>query len=170
MSECPVRSRFWKPSASDCAGIPSTIFRLAPLLWADAGATRFIGGRPLSTEESWARLLRYAGHWSLLGFGFWVVEEKASGAFVGELGFADLKREIDPAIELPEAGWVLAPAAQGRGFATEALRAALQWAGWRTACIIHPENAASIRVAEKCGYRETRRTTYKGQPTILFQR
>jgi len=40
----------------------------------------------------------------------------------------------------------------------------------RTACIIHPDNAASIRVAEKCGYRELQRTSYKGQPTIMFIR
>jgi RimJ/RimL family protein N-acetyltransferase len=145
-------------------------FAACAALWGDAGVTRFIGGRPLTAEESWAKLLRYAGHWSLLGFGFWVVEEKASGAFVGELGFAEFKRDIAPAIDVPEAGWVLAPAAQGKGYATEALRAALDWAGRRTACLIHPENLASIRVAEKCGYRELRRTSYKGQPAILFQR
>ena len=40
----------------------------------------------------------------------------------------------------------------------------------KTACIIAPENTASIRVAEKCGYREFQRTTYHGQPTILFTR
>ena len=126
-------------------------------LWADPNVTRFVGGRPLSAEESWARLLRYIGHWCLLGYGYWVVEEKATGAFLGELGFADWKRDIEPAIHLPEAGWVLATAAHGKGYATEALRAALVWAGGafptpRTTCLIHPDNLASIRVAQKCGY------------------
>lgn len=139
-------------------------------MYADPVVTRFIGGRPLSSEEAWARLLRYVGHWSLLGFGLWAVEEKATSAFVGELGFAEFKRDLEPAIDVPEAAWVLATAARGKGYATEALRAALEWAGWRTACIIHPENLASIRVAEKCGYREVLRTTYKGQPTVLFRR
>jgi RimJ/RimL family protein N-acetyltransferase len=40
----------------------------------------------------------------------------------------------------------------------------------RTACIIAPENAPSIRVAEKCGYREFQRTTYKDNATIMFVR
>jgi len=139
-------------------------------MWADANVTRFIGGQPLSATEAWSKLLRYVGHWSLLDYGFWALEEKATGAFVGELGFADWKREMEPAIDVPEAGWVLATAAHGRGYATEALRVGLDWLGGRTICIIHPENSASIRVAEKCGYREVRRLTYKGQPTIVFQR
>ncbi len=145
-------------------------------LWADPVVTRFIGGKPSTREESWMRLLRNAGHWSLLGFGYWVAEEKVSGRMVGEIGFFELKREIEPSFEgMPEAGWVLAPHAHGKGFATEAVKAILAWgekqfAGKTTACIISPENAASIRVAEKCGYREIVRTTYKGAPTIVFHR
>ena len=145
-------------------------------LWADPIVTRYIGGTPLGEEDAWTRLLRYAGHWSLLGFGYWVVREKASGRFVGEVGFADFKREIEPSIDgQPEIGWVLAPWAQGRGLATEAVGAALawgdhNWGGRPTVCLIDPANAASIRLAGKCGYRELARTTYKGGPTILFRR
>jgi RimJ/RimL family protein N-acetyltransferase len=40
----------------------------------------------------------------------------------------------------------------------------------RTVCLITPDNLASIRVAEKCGFKEFARTTYKDQPTILFDR
>src|SRR5215469_12995657 len=57
-------------------------------LWGDPDVTRFIGGTPASEEEVWARILRYAGLWSLLGFGYWRIEEKASRGFVGEVGFA----------------------------------------------------------------------------------
>ena len=53
-------------------------------LWSDSGVTRYIGGVPLNAEDAWSRLLRYKGHWELLGFGYWVVEERVSGAFVGE--------------------------------------------------------------------------------------
>ena len=35
-------------------------------------------------------------------------------------------------------------------------------------CIIHPENAGSIRVAEKCGFKELLRTSYRGERTIVF--
>src|SRR5262245_44423452 len=65
-------------------------------MWAEPKVGQFILGRPSTAEESWARLLRYIGHWQLMGFGFWALEEKASGDFIGELGFADYARDIDP--------------------------------------------------------------------------
>jgi RimJ/RimL family protein N-acetyltransferase len=145
-------------------------------MWGDAQVTRYIGGRPFTREEVWARLHRYVGHWSLLGYGYWAARDKASGRFVGELGFADFHRDITPSFEgKPEAGWVLAPWAHGRGYATEAMQAALAWAdarwsGTPTVCMISPENAASIHVAEKCGYREVTRALYKGDPSVLFER
>ncbi len=153
-------------------------FNEVAALWADSEVTRFIGGRPLSSEDCWARLLRYAGHWELLGFGFWLVEERASGKYVGDVGFGDYKRDLpvpDSLLGAPECGWVLAPHAQGQGYATEAVRAVLAWGdrhfGPReTFCLIHPDNGASIRVALKCGYRELVRSTYKGQPTLIFVR
>jgi RimJ/RimL family protein N-acetyltransferase len=150
---------------SDCAA-----------MWADPIVTRHIGGKLFSEEETWARFLRYLGHWLLMGFGYWAIEEKETGSFVGELGFADFKRDIEPSIKgVPELGWVLASRVHGKGYATEAVRAALAWgeshfAKARTVCMIHPQNLASIRVAEKCGYKEFQRTTYKGHATILFAR
>ena len=142
-------------------------------MWANPIVTRFIGGKPSTREELWMRLMRNVGHWSLLGFGYWVVEVKASGRFVGEVGFAELKRDIEPSFEgMPEGGWVLAPEAHGKGFATEAVKAILAWgdkhfAGRTTTCIISPENTASIRVAEKCGYREVARTTSRAnRPSV----
>jgi hypothetical protein len=83
-------------------------------MWGDPETTRFIGGKPYTREEAWARLLRYAGHWDLLGFGHWVARD-AAGRFVGEVGFADFQREIEPRLDAPEAGWVLARWAQGQG-------------------------------------------------------
>jgi RimJ/RimL family protein N-acetyltransferase len=145
-------------------------------MWADAAVTRHIGGRPFSAEEVWSKILRYAGLWALLGFGYWAIAEKASGRFAGEVGFADFKREIEPSFAgAPEIGWALASWAHGRGFATEAVGAAVSWGdahlgAVRTVCLIGPENGASIRVAQKCGYREFARTKYKNQPTILFER
>ena len=165
-------------------------------LWSDPTVTRFIGGKPFSEEEVWGRLLRYAGHWAWMGFGYWIVEEKATRRFAGEVGFSDWKREMKPSLQgLPELGWVLAPRVHGQGYATEAARAAIEWAdssfGKRTSisgtaggenpivpellsarmtCIIHPEHARSIRVAEKCGFKELLRTSYRGEPTIVFVR
>lgn len=145
-------------------------------MWADPAVTRFIGGKPRTREESWMRFLRHAGLWSLLGYGFWAIEEKATGRFIGEAGFHDLKRAIEPSIEgVPEAGWALAPEAQGRGLASEVVQRALAWGDVtfspaRTVCIIDPENTASLNVAAKCGYTEILRTTYHDNATILLER
>ncbi len=145
-------------------------------MWADPQVTRHIGGRPFIEEEVWGRVLRYIGHWTALGFGFWTMREKATGRFVGELGFADFKRDLHPPLgDSPEVGWALCPWAHGQGLATEAVQAILLWGdghfgGRRTVCLIDPGNAPSLRVAAKCGYQELRRTTYKGAATIIFQR
>ncbi len=145
-------------------------------MWADPIVTRYIRHTPSTPEDTWSRLLRYIGHWALLGFGYWVIEEKVTGTFSGEAGFADYRRDITPSLAgIPEIGWVLAPHAHGRGFATEAVRAAIQWADshfprQKTACIIAPENSASIRVATKCGYRELQPTTYHGERTLMYVR
>ena len=145
-------------------------------LWSDPLVTRHIGGRPLTGEEVWTRILRYVGHWTLLGFGYWLVAERDSNCFIGEVGFADFKRQLDPPCEgLPEIGWALAPWAQGQGYALEAVRAALDWGDGQfgeleTCCLIDPDNIASIRLAERSGYREAARAVYKDNPTILFKR
>jgi RimJ/RimL family protein N-acetyltransferase len=145
-------------------------------LWSDPAVVRFISGVPQTLEESWSRLLRYAGHWRLLGFGYWAVEEKATGNFLGEVGFADMKRAIEPPLgTTPEAGWVFASSAHGKGFALEAVRAIHTWGAKKfqtstSACIIHPENESSIRLAAKIGYREAARSPYKGTEAIIFFR
>ncbi|WP_394821746.1 GNAT family N-acetyltransferase [Pendulispora albinea] len=137
--------------------------------------TRHVSERPIPREDVWARMLRYIGHWSVFGFGFWAIEEKATGRYVGEAGLAYFKRDIEPPIDCPEAGWGLAPWAHGKGFATEIVRAIHTWydaelGPTRTACIVRPANVASIRVAEKCGYRELQRVSFYGAPMIIFER
>jgi RimJ/RimL family protein N-acetyltransferase len=151
-------------------------FAACARMWADPNVTRHIGGKPSSPQEVWMKLLRYAGLWAWLGYGYWAILEKSTGGFIGELGFADFKRDIDPPTNgIPELGWALATEAHGKGFATEALHAAIAWGdacleSRRTVCLIDPDNLPSIRVAQKCGYREFHKTTYKGEPTILFDR
>jgi len=145
-------------------------------MWGDPLVARFIGGKPATREESWARLLRYAGHWKLLGFGYWAVELKDGARFVGDVGFANWQRDITPSLEgMPEGGWVFSAAAHGRGIATEAVQAAVAWSdlhlgGKATTCNIDAGNTASIRVADKIGYREVIRAQFKGAPVIQFRR
>lgn len=145
-------------------------------LWADPEVVRFTIGRPASEEEAWTRYLRYIGHWTLLGFGYWTVREKTGLRYVGEVGFADFRRAIEPPLgAVPEIGWVLAPWAQGQGFAGEAVAAATRWGDGRpgfeeTVCIIVPEHLRSIQVARRAGYRERHRALYKEQTMIVLAR
>ncbi|MEM1234905.1 MAG: GNAT family N-acetyltransferase [Pseudomonadota bacterium] len=132
-------------------------------LWADPEVVRHITGTPSTEAESWSRLLRYSGHWSHLGYGYWVVEDRATGRFLGEAGLAHYKRDLDVACrDLPEAGWVFARDAWGKGHAYDAMTAILSWADHAlqaagTWCFISADHAASLRLAGRLGFRESRR-------------
>ncbi|NYJ10024.1 RimJ/RimL family protein N-acetyltransferase [Rhizobium leguminosarum] len=150
-------------------------FEAHAALWADEDVVRFITGMPSTREQSWSRMLRIAGMWHHMGFGFLAIEEKASGRFIGEAGFMESRREMEPSIEgTMELGWALRPSVHGRGYATEALTALIGWGqthfpGKPMSCIISPENQASLRVAAKLGFREITRTQYNGE-VIQFSR
>lgn len=145
-------------------------------LWSDPAVTRYIGGRAFTPEEVWARILRYVGHWSLLRFGYWLVAERASGAFVGEVGFADFERDLSPSLgSAPEAGWIIAPGARRKGYASEAIRAAHAWindvyGASRTVCMIDHDNVISEQIARKQGYTVWSETHYHGTPVRLYER
>ncbi|MBO9707643.1 MAG: GNAT family N-acetyltransferase [Caulobacter sp.] len=151
-------------------------FEDSAAMWSDPLVTRHIGGRTSTPEESWARLLRGRGLWALLGYGYWAVRETTTGRYVGEVGFGDFRRGLEPSIDgTPEMGWALATWAQGQGFASEAVAAALSWGvgQWDRApvvCIIDPDNAPSLKLAHKMGFLEVTRPTYRDAPTVLLQR
>lgn len=119
-------------------------------LMSDAEHVRFIGGAaPRGTV--WRQMMTVAGSWSLHGFGFFSVIEKASGRWIGRLG--PWRPDGWPGHEV---GWSLLREAGGRGYATEGAAAAMDWAferlGWTD--VIHcidPGNHASARVAERLG-------------------
>ena len=144
-------------------------------LWGDAETMRHIG-TPSTAEESWARLLRNAGQWALLGYGSWILRDRETGQFAGEVGFKQFRRSLRPEWDaLPEIGWALAGWARGRGLSVEAALAAFTWAGSHlpaspVLCMIDPANIVSLRVAARCGFREADHATYKGKPVTIFQR
>jgi RimJ/RimL family protein N-acetyltransferase len=47
-----------------------TDFDVSLVMWKDAEFYRFTSGAPLSEEEAWTKMIRHAGHWSFLGFGY----------------------------------------------------------------------------------------------------
>jgi RimJ/RimL family protein N-acetyltransferase len=121
-------------------------------LLADPGVMRYLlGGKPMSKVEAWRHMAFLVGHWELLGYGYFAAEEKATGRFVGLIGFKN--PEGWPGFEV---GWTIAPEFQGRGFATEGGRFLLSHAfnemgREHVISVIHPDNKASIRVAERIG-------------------
>jgi len=145
-------------------------------MMADSRVMRHLGGAPLPREDSWRKLLCGAGLWALFGYGYWAVERRADGVMIGQIGFADFKRGIEPAIEnIPEMGWLFAAEASGQGFATESGRAALDWIDSalnppEVTALIDAANAPSIRVAEKLGFTAREEARYRDAPILLFRR
>jgi RimJ/RimL family protein N-acetyltransferase len=142
----------------------------------DAEVARHLGAYLHGREDSWRRLLAARGAWDLLGYGYWAVERKEDGVYLGLCGFADYKRDMTPSIEgLPEMGWIFATHAHGKGYASEAVAAGLGWAGEALlgrdiVAIIDPDNMPSIRVAEKAGFSERMEALYRDEPILLFRR
>lgn len=145
-------------------------------LWADPVVTQFIGGKPLSREEAWNGLLRHFGMWTSMGFGFWAVIDRVSGRLVGEAGFQDRQRDLNPRLDgTLEAGWTFLPQAHGKGIASEALAAMLAWADANfpdrlITCIIDPGNTASLRLAEKFDFVAYAESAYHGNTLRMFRR
>jgi RimJ/RimL family protein N-acetyltransferase len=145
-------------------------------MWRDPLVVKYTIGTESPPQRTWQRLLAYCGHWALLGFGYWAVESRASGRFIGELGFADFHRDLPDAVQgCPEIGWALAVEAHGRGYATEALHKVLEWGDANfdaaaTFCIIHRENHASVHLARKFGYLTSVRAATDSDPSTLLAR
>jgi RimJ/RimL family protein N-acetyltransferase len=119
---------------------------------ADPEVMRYVG--PVMTrEQAWRQLALMAGHWQLLGYGFWAIEERGGGELIGRVGC--WRPEGWPGFEV---GWLLRRDRWGRGYATEGGRAAMAHAFRelnqpRVVSVIHPDNESSIRVALKLGER-----------------
>ena len=151
-------------------------FEESRAMWSDPVVVKHVGGRPFTEEESWTRLMRARGLWEVLGFGYWAVRETSTGRYVGEVGFGDLRRELEPSLyDLPEMGWVLTAWSHGQGFGTEAVRAGLAWIDEAIAppvipCIIDVENAPSIALATKVGFTLKTHATFKGAPIVVMER
>lgn len=143
---------------------------------ANPAVVRHLGGSLFNREDSWRRLTMAVGQWPLLGYGYWAVELKATGLMVGEVGFADFERGMSPDISgAPEMGWVFDTVAHGKGLASEAARAALEWidatlAPVEITAIISIENAKSMRLAERLGFVREPDAVYRDELIALFRR
>ncbi|EAU41399.1 hypothetical protein FP2506_01490 [Fulvimarina pelagi HTCC2506] len=147
-------------------------------LGSDPAVFRFTGGgKASSEEENWRRLLFYIGHWQALRFGLFTVRDAINNAFLGEGGIMHFHRGIGAHFDLfPEAAWRFLPSAQGKGYAFEAVSAFHAWfkglppVSEKTVCMIHPDNSASLKLADKLGYRPYGVAKYKDEHLTLFER
>lgn len=136
---------------------------------ADPEVMRYLGeGKPLSKLEAWRSMAFMVGHWHLLGYGIFAVEEKASGKLVGRIGF--LNPAGWPGFEL---GWTLARESWGKGYAIEGARRALRYAFEEldrdhVISLIIPENKPSIRVAERLGEELEGKTELMGHEVLIY--
>jgi RimJ/RimL family protein N-acetyltransferase len=136
---------------------------------ADPSSTRFVGdGQPLDRMNAWRSMAMLLGHWALRGYGMWAVELKDSGAFIGRVGLHH--PEGWPDLEL---GWMLMPDQRHHGYATEAGRAALDFAfgtlkAPRAISLIRLENSVSERVARRLGGRQATTIDFLGNTTLVY--
>ena len=134
---------------------------------ADPEVMRFLG-KPMSRAEAWRNMAMMLGHWRLRGYGFWAVEEREGGEMVGRVGC--WRPEGWPGLEV---GWTLRRRFWGRGYATEAARASVEYAfaelkQTRVISLIAPDNAASIRVGLRLGERPAGEWEVFGTRVIVY--
>lgn len=144
------RLRMRKPIADDAD-------RLYALTEGEEMRTFLAMPEPNRTENL-NRLLRNAGSWLLFGYGIAMVEEKASGDFVGTCGIFRVDRGHGDDFNIPEAGWIIDQNHWGKGYATEAMQGAIQWFEGEfgkqpLGCMIEFGNVASDKVARKLGFK-----------------
>ncbi len=129
---------------------------------------RYLGGKTMDQVQAWRHLAYLVGHWAFRGYGYYAVEEKATGAFIGRAGFTS--QTGWPGFEL---GWMLAPEYQKKGYATEAARMLLRYAfdvldQPHVISLIHPDNAPSRRVADRLGEHVEGQTTVLTMPVLIY--
>ncbi len=155
---------------------------------ADESITRYMGGPVIVRSAAWEKFLRGPAMWPMLGYGMWIIERRSDGAVLGQIGFADFMREMEPPLaDVPEMAWVLGggilggggkETSLGQGYGSEALAAVLAWGDAHLGadkypkfqCIIAPENIPSLRLAQKFGFAEIRRTDYKDSMVVVLER
>ena len=138
---------------------------------ADTEVLRYLVGaglEPWDRGRSSRHMAFLVGHWQVWGSGTWAVEDRETGTFLGMVGFSE--PEGWPGLEL---AWKFVRSAWGHGYATEAAQAAMDyaftvWKRNRVISLIHPENQASIRVAERIGETLQGRINHLGREMLCY--
>ena len=136
---------------------------------------RFLGP-PDDFADHYARSQRNAGSWFLSDYGSFIVRERASGKVIGNCGvfhtYRGLGADMDDG---PEAGWIIDAPYVGKGYAREAMEAALAWfdethGPQRITAMIEPGNVASFALAARLGFHAFRKAAMEGVDLVLLER
>lgn len=135
----------------------------------DAERTKYIGGPVTRDFEVWGAFCRVIGHWMWHGYGFWTLEEKATGQAVGRVGL--LNHVEFPELEI---GWHAFAAGEGRGLVGEAALEVRSYAARalgldRLISQIHPDNLRSRALAERLGAVVEREAELLGEPCLIYR-
>jgi ribosomal-protein-alanine N-acetyltransferase len=129
-------------------------------------------GEPATEAEVRANLDAKLEHWNEHGYGFWMLYDRATGAFVGRGGLQQTVATGDDEVEI---GWAIVPDRWGEGLATELALASIE-AGFGTLALDQliaftlVGNLASRRVMEKAGLSYERNFQHVGLPHVLYRR
>ncbi len=163
------RLELWQPAAADLTQLHA--------LTADDEMRRFLGNHTPDEGDSFSRLMRNAGSWSLHGYGSFMVRRRGGNQIIGNCGIFRSLRGFGKGLDdVPEAGWIIHRSAWGEGLAKEAMRASLAWfdalhGKQRIACMIEEDHIVSDRLAATLGFiRYGRHVLEDGATVILYER
>jgi RimJ/RimL family protein N-acetyltransferase len=124
---------------------------------------------PPSREKAAEYIAHQSAHWAEFGYGHWAVITREDGRVIGWNGLEYLL-ELDET----EVAYLLSKRVWGRGYATEAARAAVRFGFERAGLskiigLVHSENTGSVRVLEKCGLSFDDRITLWGMELSRYR-
>lgn len=137
----------------------------APLhrIYQTKGVLQYFPNPAPPSLEKVERFVAYQqNHWEKFGYGNWGIVSENEEEIIGWAGLQFL-----PETNETEVGYLLDAPFWGRGYATEAARVSVQF-GFENfdfpeiIALVHPDNAASLRVAAKCGLLVVERKSYWG--------
>ena len=123
-------------------------------------------------EETEAGIARVQARWQTFGYGWWTIFLKDTGTIIGAACLQNLAHKDDAPLEI---GWRLMPAHQGKGYATEAGQAAMNFGFERIGvdylcAVTNPENLASQKVMQRLGMRYVGIQTHYDLPCVYYEK
>lgn len=138
----------------------------------DPGVMRYINKGIVKTpEETWENIRRVQTRWQKYGFSWWAIREKSSGAIIGAACLQHLANVEGAPLEI---GWRLVPKQNGKGYATEAAKAIIDFASEQIGstylvAVADPENIPSQRVMQRLGMTYKALEQHYDVPCVVYE-